>query len=198
VEVRELSFERWRVVRQKGVYYASTPELPKLSLPLEVMSDVAPRITDWDTRKVPIKGYGLLTFQAGQVEGKDGAEEVVHAAVIDLAARTLIAIEPVRQGNRQTEWSWEETRLTVKGIDGHTEEYSLSGKPKELAQPAAPAQQPRRVTADQRPGGYSNNNGPPSWAPWAWGGGYGGSGGGGRPSRQQQQPKSLFDMLFKN
>jgi len=194
-DVRELFFERWRVYRQNGVYYAASPELPKLAVPLEVMGDGMPRILGWDTKNVPIPGFGLLTFQAGQVEGANGPEEVVHAAVIDLAARSVVAIEPTRQGSRIATWTWEETTLLVKSVDGHTEEYVLRSRPKEMAQPSA-GQPPRRVTSERPTGLFGA---PPSWAPWAWGSGTagGGSSGSNRP-RPQQQPKSLFDLLFKN
>ena len=175
VDIRELSFERWRVFQQAGHTYASHPDLPKLAVPLEVMSEVIPRILEWDSKKVPIKGYGLLRFSAGQVEGKDGPEDVEHAAIIDIQGRSVIAVETVRQGRRLAQWAWDEEKLTVTSVDGFKEEYLLRAKPREVAQQPPPPQ--RKVT--------SSNNDQQGW-PWGGGGG----------NRRPQKQKSLFDLLF--
>lgn len=185
MEVPELAFDRWRVFNQRGRLMASHPELAKLSVPLESMSDQPPRILEWDTKKVP-KGIGLLRFSAGQVEGPEGAEDVEHAAVIDLSQRSVIAVDTIRQGKKNATWTWDDNKLTVVGIDNYTEEYQIKAKP---AVAAAPAQAPKRVTSSERSSG-----GTPSWAPWAqnWG-----SGGGGGNRERRSQPKSLFDLIFK-
>ena len=60
VEIGATEAEAW--------VHATHPELPKLSIPLEVMSDAVPRILEWDTKKLPVKGYALLRFSAGTVE----------------------------------------------------------------------------------------------------------------------------------
>ena len=194
VEAKELAFDRWRVFVQAGRYYASNADFPKLAVPLEAMSALPPRILEWDTRKVPAKGYGLLRFTAGQIEGKEGPEEVEHAAVVDLAARTVVAVETVRQGKRTATWTWDDTKLVVASVDGFTEDYPLKARAREAAQQpvaAAPqSAQPRRVTSSQGQGGT------PSWAPWAQPNGGEYRGGGGR--QRQQQPKTLFELLFKN
>lgn len=188
VEAKDLGFERWRVFVQSGRYYASHPELPRLSVPLEMMSDHTPRILEWDTKKIPVKGYAMLRFQAGQVEGKDGTEEIEHAVVIDLASQSVLAVETMQQGNRKSEWTWDDAKLSVKSPDGFTEDYVLRSKPKDVIAQQPALQQPRRVTSNNP--GYG---GPPSWAPWSqpWGGS-----GGGR-QRQGSQPKGFFDLFFK-
>jgi tetratricopeptide (TPR) repeat protein len=187
--VRELSFDRWTVVVRNNRYYATNPELPRLSVPLEMVGEGVPRILEWDLRSSGLRGIGVLRFIAGRVEGREGLEEVEHGAVIDLQARTVAAVETLRQGVRRATWTWDDGRLEVAGLDGHKEEYLLRTGPrpkdKDLAQ-----QPPRRLTV----GEGSKNNGPPGWAPWSqpWGGDSRGS----RP--QRQQPKTLFDLLFKN
>lgn len=193
--VRELAFERWNVVLRNNRYYAVNPEIPKLSVPLETISEGAPRITAWDLKSSGLRGIGVLQFVAGRVEGKDGAEDVEHAAVIDTQLRSVVAIEPVRQGQRSATLDWEEDRLVVTGLDGFKEEYPLRlQRSKDLAQPQVPAGQPRRVTSTE-PGGAKGQSGVPSWAPWAQPSAPPEQRG--RPQRQQQ-PKTLFDMLFKN
>jgi hypothetical protein len=118
--------------------------------------------------------------------------EVEHAAVIDTRTRRVITIELVRQGDRTAEWTWTDTKLTVAGLDGGSEEYLLASPvDREVAQ------QPRRPDSAPR---YSSG-GTPSWAPWAQGN-YGeyaperrrSSGQGSR----RPKPKTLFDLIFKN
>ncbi|MFM9938980.1 MAG: tetratricopeptide repeat protein [Hyphomicrobiaceae bacterium] len=190
--VRELAFERWNVVVSNNRYYAINPEMPRLSVPLEMMSEGTPRILAWDLKSSGIKGIGILRFLAGRIDTKEGPEEAEHAAVIDTQARAVLALEPVRQGQRKATWSWEEDRLVVTGIDGFKEEYLIRvQRPRDVAQPPV-ARDQRRITSAEP--GSPKANGPPSWAPWAQP-----SGGDNRPRQQrQQQPKTLFDLLFKN
>src|SRR5690606_7336202 len=83
---------------------------------------------------------------------------VEHAAVIDTRARRVITIDLVRQGTRTAEWTWSDTKLTVAGLEGATEEYLLVAPvDREVAQ------QPRRDSGPRyRGGGHT-----PSWVPWA-------------------------------
>lgn len=189
--VRELAFERWNVVLRSSRYYAVNPELPKLSVPLEMIGDGAPKIIAWDLKASGVKGIGLLKFLAGRVDAKDGPEDIEYAAVIDIGARSVVAVEQVRQGTRMANWTWDEDRLEVTGLDGFKDEYPIRAqrpKDKEIAQPQDG--RPRRVTSTE-PGGQK---GTPSWAPWAQP--QGGDSRGRPPPRQQ--PKTLFDLIFKS
>ena len=186
VEVKELAFDRWRVYQQAGRYFAYHVEMPRLAVPLEMISDAAPRLLEWDIKSPAIRGVGILRFRAGQVDGKEGPEEVEQAAVIDIQSRAVVAVETIRQGKRQAKWTWEDAKVIVAGVDGHIEEYPIRGKGREIAQPAAQQQPPpqRRVTSSEPKYGPG---GTPGWAPW------GNSGGGGKG-----KSKSLFDLLFNN
>lgn len=174
VEIRELGFERWRVFQHAGRTYASHPELPKLSVPLEVMSDVIPRLLEWDTKKVPVKGYGVLRFAAGKADGKDGPDDIEHGVVIDIQGRSIIAVETVRHGQRAAQWTWDEEKLIVVSIDGFKEEYALRSKPREVAQPQQPVRRASNSDASRENRGNSER----------------------RPQKSQQPFKSLFDLLF--
>ena len=165
--------------QSQGRLFASHPELPKLHVPLETMSETIPKIIEWDTKKIPVKGYGLLRFTAGQMDGKDGSEDIEHAAVIDMQGKNVIAVETVRQGKRAAQWAWEDEKLTVTSVDGFKEEYSLRAKPREVAQ--QPKEQPQRRASSR------NDDDTPSWVPW-------GNNNGG--NRRSGKPKSLFDLLF--
>ena len=182
VEIRELSFEKWRVFQVHGRLLASHPELPKLQVPLETISEVIPKMLEWDTKKIPVKGYGLLRFTAGQIDSKDGPEDIEQAAVIDMQGKSVIAIETVRQGKRTAQWAWEDEKLTVTSVDGFKEEYNLRAKPREIVQ--QPKEAPQRRASSRS----NDDDGQPSWMPW---GNNSGSG-----NRKPQKQKSLFDLLF--
>lgn len=182
-----MALERWQVFVRANRYHAANPEYPRFTVPLEMMSEGQPRLIEWDVKKPPFKGIGVLRFSAGKVEGLRGPEEVEHAAVLDLQARTVLAVETFRQGDRLASWTWDENRLMVASVDGYTEEYPLRLKKEGL-----PSSQ-RRVTTSDSP--WKSSKGVPSWAPWAQQDAYSGSRAA-RPSRPQQ-PKTLFDLLFK-
>ncbi len=194
-ELDEQSLGEWRLQVRGSQYFATNARFPRLTVPLELMGDGLPRLTSWDLRPDPSQHIGLLRFTAGTVDGKNGPEEVEHAAVIDTRARRVITIEQVRQGTRAAEWTWTDTKLTVAGLEGGSEEYLLVAPvDREMTQ------QPRRLDGPPR---YSGGGQTPSWAPWAQGN-YGDytperrrgartEGGGSRP-----KPKTLFDLLFKN
>ena len=196
-ELEEQSLGEWRLQARGNQYFATNARFPRLTVPLELMGDGLPRLTEWSTPEDTVQHIGMLRFTAGTIDGKAGPEEVEHAAVIDTRARRVITIELVRQGTRTAEWTWSETKLTVAGLEGGNEEYLL----------AAPAdrevaQQPRRLDSGPRYGGGGSGSGTPSWAPWAQGN-YGeyttnrrrrsSDGGSAKP-----KPKTLFDLIFKN
>lgn len=170
-EVVRAGIDRWLVVSRRGRYSARHPDYPKFFVPLETMGDAQPRLLEWEIKKGNLKTIGYLRFSAGKVDDKDGPEELEQAAVIDLASLSVIAVETVRQGNRTAEWTWDDEKVVVKGVDGFTEEYMLRPKPKEVAQ------RPRRE--GHRSGDWSQQ--------WGWNSD-------GRGGRRQ---KSLFDFIFK-
>jgi tetratricopeptide (TPR) repeat protein len=192
MEVKELSFERWRVFLRNGQHYATSPDFARLQVPLETLGDVQPKLLDWEVRKAPHAGFGVLRFLAGQLDTGNGPEPVEHGAVVDIAQRSIIAVDVIRQGSRAAKWTWEENRLVVTSVDGAEIDYQLR-QPKEVAQ--QPVEPRRRVSSGGDAPRYKEST--PAWAPWAQN--YG------APSpyaeqrrRPQQQPKTLFDMLFKN
>ena len=186
VELRDLALEGWRVFVRQGRFVGLHPDLgPKFAIPLETVGDSQPKLLEWDVKAAPFKGLAVLTFHAGQQEGRAGPEDVVHAAVIDVPARKLIAVETVREGARSATWTWDEAKLSITGLDGHLEEYTLKALKDLTQQPV-----PRRVAG---PDGFGKQTGPPAWAPWSQN-----YGSGWQDNRGPPQPsKSLFDMLFK-
>jgi hypothetical protein len=84
-----------------------------------------PKLLAWDIQQPPYAGYGILRFSGGHVSGKDGFEETELAAIIDIGAAKVMAIEPHRQGSRIATWTWDGDRLQVASVDGATDEYQL-------------------------------------------------------------------------
>ncbi|MDX2156909.1 MAG: tetratricopeptide repeat protein [Hyphomicrobiaceae bacterium] len=192
-EARELAFDRWRVFTRQGRYYTTNAEYPRLNVPLEMLSAGAPRIVEFEVKGGAQAGVGILRFIAGHGDAKTGAEEVEHAAVLDLQARSILAVETIRQGQRQASWSWEEDKLVVTDIDGFKQEYPFKGpRAREIAEQAAPTDVTQRQAPKPRP--RPSDGSSQAWVPWGsdpWRGGGGGSSG-----RKSQKPKTLFELLF--
>jgi tetratricopeptide (TPR) repeat protein len=185
IELPQLALDGWRVYVHANRFHASSGEFPRLTVPLEMMSEGQPRLLEWEVKKGSLKGIGVLRFAAGTVQGRAGPEPVEHAAVLDLASRAVIAIEPVRQGDRLANWTWDDNRLVVASVDGYTEEYPLRR--------TAQAGQRRVTSADSA---TPKSGSVPFWAPWASSPDRPSGGGRGERARPQQ-PRTLFDMLFK-
>jgi tetratricopeptide (TPR) repeat protein len=187
-EIPQLRMQTWRVYVRANRYHAASTEFHRLKVPLEMMSEGQPRLLEWEAKKPPLNGIGVLRFAAGKVDGPRGAEDVEHAAVVDLQSSSVITIEPVRQGERMANWTWEDNRLVVASVDGYSEEYPLRLKNRDTAQTGQ-----KRLTSTD---GQGKSNRPPSWAPWGQDGFFGDKGGGGNRPRPSQ-PKTIFDLLFK-
>lgn len=188
-EVLDLAFERWRVFVRQGRYYTSNADFPRLNVPLEMMSNGAPRIVDFEVKGGPQAGLGILRFLAGQADGAAGPEEIEHGAVLDLQLRQVLAVETTRQGTRRAAWSWDEDKLSVTGLDGFKQDYAFKG-PKARDDVAQKAEQPTRAAAT-KPRPRPTNEGSQAWNP------FGDNWGGGQQQRgQRKQPKTLFELLF--
>jgi tetratricopeptide (TPR) repeat protein len=171
----------WRVYqRPDGGLFAMSGRFAKLMVPLEPAAGGEPRIVEWEERAAPFKGIGVLRY----VSAGAGGVAIQQAAVVDLAATKVMALEIEQQGEARSKWVWDEGKLVVTGLDGVVNEYALrdSGRSR-----VAGAADPRRPP---RPGDPWTGDG--AWSPWYQGGSR-------PPPRPQQQykPKTLFELLFK-
>jgi tetratricopeptide (TPR) repeat protein len=197
-EVAGAGTGRWRVVARGARFFGVSDEFPRVRVPLEMMGDGAPKILSWEPRKAPLQGIGSLKFNAGRA----GTLDIEQVAIVDTLSSSVVGILPHRVGERQSQWTWDETRVTVASIDGVTDEFALRVEKQKEAAPsvaAVPAPQKRVVSS----GGDGNSQkGTPAWAPWAQSGWGGGSQQQQRPQQQQRQqapkPKTLFDILLGN
>lgn len=186
--VEGAGIEKWRVVLRANRYYAVNDEMPRLSVPLEMMGEGKPRLVSWEVQPPPVKGIGVLKFYGGVVTTRTGSEESELAALVDIDEAKIIAIAPNRQGSKSATWTWEEGRVIVASVDGVTEEFPL--------RTLKPADNLAASGARRYSGSGQTATG---WSPWnePWAGGFGG---GQRPQRSagqtKKKPKTLFDLLF--
>ena len=147
-EVVDAGLDRWRVFQRGRQFIATNDEFPRLRINLEMVGKGQPRILEWDVKKPPFAGIAVLRFHAGVVDGPKGAEEVEHAAVVDLQSSLVVSVEVQRHGEKVAQWTWDDGKLVVASADGVTDEFQLrQGKPKELPPPQV---QPRRADSGQR------------------------------------------------
>jgi len=177
----------WRVVMSgKKRYFAEHEKYTRLQVPLEVYGKTAPRILDWEQKDGAYRGIGVLRYSAGtrRVKGKQVAIE--QAAIVDLKARAVQGIEPVKVGDQAALWRWEDGALTVRGTDGLVNMFALR-------RPIVAKKRTRRKTARQS-----------DWLADPWG--IQGNRASNRPatkrrskrrSRKRRKKKSLFDLIFQ-
>lgn len=196
VPVAGLGIDGWTVVSRGSEFYAVMNEIPSLRVPLESPGAGQPKLIDWEVKKAPLRGIGILRFQGGAVEGKSGTQEVELSAIVDINARTVIAVEPHRLGTKTATWTWEEGRVVVASVDGVIDEFNL--RTSAFAAPGTGGPRSARATE-----GRTGDDG--QWLP---------PGEGEKPrhdrsqrsaqSREQaprpsgQKPKSIFQLLFGN
>ncbi len=166
--------EKWRIVSRGTAYFAVNDDFPRLRVPLEMSGEGTPRIIDWEAKKAPLRGIGVLRFSGGRMQGKTGPEEVELAAIIDTNAASVIAIEPHRLGDKIATWTWDEGKVIVASADGVTDEFQLRNVGK---------------GPSEGQGGYRRGDDRPNWEPWRE-----------RPVAQapRRKPKTIFDLLFNN
>lgn len=120
-----LDIDRWHVLLHGKDYFATSDDYRQLRVPLEMTGEGLPKLLAWDVQKPPYAGYGVLRFSGGRVVGKDGFEDTELAAIIDISAAKVIAIEPNRQGSRTAAWTWDGDTLQIASVDGVTDQYQL-------------------------------------------------------------------------
>jgi tetratricopeptide (TPR) repeat protein len=173
-EIAGLGIEDWRVVERGGRYYAVSDKYRRVRVPLEMTGEGQPRLLEFEIKPPPLSGIATLRFNSGSVPGRMGPEEFEQVAILDLETKTVIAIEPHRQGKKVADWTWQNDRVVIASVDGATDEFFLR-------------------TRRERPRGYDRyaSDGAGAWAPW------------GQPEqerrpRRRKKQKSLFQLLFGN
>ena len=149
-EITKSSMGGWRVFEDGNHYFATNRNHKKLKVPLESLSEMPPRIVDWEVKRYPFKGIGILRYEAGTIaaDAEETAKtraallafdpkaadkikpnnrvKVAYAAIVDLKSAKVVGIEPVRYGTKLAAWNWrEDGRLSVQGRDGVSSELQL-------------------------------------------------------------------------
>jgi tetratricopeptide (TPR) repeat protein len=147
-EVAGAGRDRWKVFTRWPQYVASSDQLPRLKVDIEMLGKGQPRILEWEVKTAPFANIGVLRFHAGVVEGPRGAEAVERVAIIDLQANAVVAVETDRRGAKKGVLTWDAGKLVLASADGPSEELSLRAERKD-----AP---PKRITERKD-----------TWAPWS-------------------------------
>ena len=194
VPVRGLGIEGWNVVSHGADFYAVNVDQPALRVPLESPGIGQPQLIDWEQKKAPLKGIGVLRFRGGTLASKSGTQDVEMSAIVDINAKTVIAVEPNKLGTKSATWTWEEGRVVVASVDGVTDEFNLRpsastdlvGKSKSRTaegrngdgegSPLEQIDKPKHERDRERPQRAAGNSNP----------------------RPYQKPKSIFQLLFGN
>lgn len=125
VPIAGAGIDSWNIVQRGNEYYAVNVEQPALRVPLESPGSGQPKLIDWEVRRAPFRGIGVLRFQGGTVLTRTGPEPIELSAIVDIPARTVIAVEPHKLGAKSATWTWEDGKITVASIDGVTDEFNV-------------------------------------------------------------------------
>jgi tetratricopeptide (TPR) repeat protein len=179
-----LEIPKWHVFQHGKTYFAVSEDYGQIHVPLEMIGEGLPKLLQWEVKAPPYASYGILRFSGGRVAGKNGLEETELAAIVDITAGKVIAIQPNRQGTRVATWTWDGDHLEVASVDGVTDEYQLHPVAVAVVGPGTSQRRFDATQSDQ------------AWAPWDQPFG--------APSRSEprrkrySKPKSFFDFLFGN
>ncbi len=198
VDVTAGGLEPWKIVRNGSLYVAVSERYPRLRVTLEMLGQGEPKLLEWDVRKAPFAGIGVLRYHAGALRAGQAAEDLENSAIVDLQSSSVVGVELHRLGAKTAKWTWEEGRLVVASADGITDEYLLrQGKPAGDSSVAAAAPVVKKQVSESSSIGSApkKTSATPSWAPWA-------QQTDSRPApvsaQRTKKPKTIFDMLFGN
>jgi tetratricopeptide (TPR) repeat protein len=195
------TIEGWRIVRRGAQFEALSEALPRVAVPVEMLSEGVPKLLDWTVQPAPHDGFGVLRFAAGQLQTAAGKVDVQIAALVDVVNQRVITILPDKQtgkdGEKSAIWTFEDRRITVASVDGVTEEFPLEGGPASVSALAAGAALGAAGSRRLSPGTATGT----AWAPWNEPVAMPRSGGSqqSRPTRtvqKKRKPKNIFELLF--
>ncbi len=184
--------EDWDVYSSSGGrFFAINGKFNKLEVPLEMYGEGEPELLDWEVKKTPLKGIGVLRYRAGRTAENGKSSEIEYAVIVDLYRGSIVGIEPYRIGERLAAWTWgDDGRVVVKGADGVVSDLTL----REGKRVAERRNRVARNNDDRQPFDFL----------------FGNNRSGEKQARQQQRPaktkkqrptrqrqKSLFELLFQ-
>lgn len=166
----------WNLVQRGNEFHAVSLATPPIRIPLESPGKGQPKLIDWEEKQGPFRGIGVLRFKGGTVLARSGPQEVELTAIVDIVARTVVAVEPHRLGTRMATWTWDDGKVTVASVDGATDEFNLRPSQGKTAVGLGVA-----GAAGAAIGAAASRPQPQRSA-----------------QPRQQKPKTIFDLLFGN
>jgi hypothetical protein len=155
VQPRKVALGAWTVsLSPTESFVVENKKYPSLRFELEMHGQGGPELLDWKMLKGPLRSTGMLSYYAGS--SPDG-KRLEYAALIDTQAGKLVSIEPLRWGDREAEWSWNDLAVVVKDPQGVPNRLELRGAPTLASLGAARATSQARVRRPVPPtaGGFS-------------------------------------------
>jgi hypothetical protein len=153
-------------------------------VPLETYGEEAPRLLDWELKKPPFKGIGVLRYRAGRLGPPEKSEEIEMAVILDVTNGRIVSLEPYRVGQKLAVWTWEGGAVNVKGPDGITSEFKLR-VPKQTKPVSTAARRPQTIESLLF-GGDDNASQPSSGQRKTT-----------AQKKKKKKTKSLFDLFFQ-
>lgn len=193
--------EGWRIVRRGVQFEAVSDMLPRVTVPIEMLSEGTPKLMRWEMQPAPHESFGILRFTAGQLQTTRGTDEIEMAALVDINAQRVVTILPDKQsgksGSKTSTWTFDNSRITVAAIDGLTEEFPLDGPAANVGALAAGAAIGAAGTRRLSSGAPTGT----AWAPWNDPVGMPNSGAATQPKpartvQKKKKPKNIFELLF--
>ena len=100
-EVAEAGRDGWRVYQKGKQFIARNEEFPRLQIGArDAGQGASPDPGMGGGEACRFSGIAILRFSAGTLDNPRGAEEVEYAAIIDLQASAVVAIEMQRLGGK--------------------------------------------------------------------------------------------------
>lgn len=121
-----LGTEEWHIyIDGDGRYFAES-DTYSMTVPLEMVNSAdKPRLLNWEIKKKPFNGIGVLYYFAGNDSGGTASARVENVAILDIYQKSVVALHPFRIGQSQAQLNWRNGTLTVVGPDSITSEHKL-------------------------------------------------------------------------
>ncbi len=107
----------WEITQKDGYWSAHSDAYPGLEVPLHMASPGQPEVYEFVTLPRYQNRIGLLQYYAGD-PGTSYFVTLVHNAILDLSALSVIGDAAFTEDCVRTEWTWHDDRVEVDSAHG--------------------------------------------------------------------------------